>query len=60
MAKGSKHTENRRGSGSKADYNKFLLSLMEKNYAEADKYLHKILSKKMEERILDEHDKPLF
>lgn len=59
-----KKPTNRKGSKSfmesKSDYNKFLLSLMEKNYADADKYLHKILSKKMQDRILDEYDKPLF
>lgn len=44
----------------KAELAKFTLAILEKNYAEADKYLHNILSKKLGKRIRDEYQKPIF
>ncbi len=42
------------------DISKFIESLITKNYAEANKYLKQVVSSKIEKRIEDELNKPLF
>lgn len=45
---------------SKLSVKQFIMAVVEKNYADADKYLNDTLTAKLQKRIMAEQDKPIF
>ena len=45
---------------SKLSVKQFIMAVVEKNYADADKYLNDTLTAKLQKRMMAEQDKPIF